>query len=39
MELNIVIDELTSVRETLELYKNRNEELQSMVNQKESEIY
>ena len=39
MELNIQIDDFMSIRETLELYKNKNEELQVIINQKESELY
>jgi hypothetical protein len=39
MELSIQIEEMRSLKETLELYRSKNEELQIQVTRKESESY
>jgi hypothetical protein len=39
MELAIQLDEMRSLKETLELYRLKNEELQMLLTRKESEVY
>lgn len=39
MELTIQVEEMKSLRETLELYRSKNEELQMLVTRKDSELY
>jgi chromosome segregation ATPase len=39
MELSIKVEELKSLRETIELYRAKNEELQTLLSKKETEIF
>jgi len=39
MELTIKLEDMKSLRETIELYRNKNEELQSLITRKESELF
>jgi hypothetical protein len=39
MELTIKGEELKSLKETIELYRSKNEELQNMLSRKESELF
>lgn len=39
MELTIRLEEAKSLRETLDLYRTKNEELQSLLSKKETELF
>jgi hypothetical protein len=39
MELTIKLEDMKSLRETIELYRTKNEQLQALISRRENELY